>query len=442
MRLTSSEIGAACGGRVLGPEVVVDGASFDSRATLPGELFVPVVAERDGHGYVGAAIDAGAVAYLTSEGELDRRATAIVVTDTSAALMDLARSARQRLGDRVVGVTGSVGKTTVKDLTAAVLARIFRTAANPRSFNNELGLPATILGAPDGTEATVLEMGMRGFGEIARLCKVARPTVGVITLIGEAHTGRVGGIEGVARAKGELVEALPADGTAILNADQPICWTLGRRTAARVLGFGAEHGDVRATGIELDESACARFVLVSDWGRAAVHLGVAGRHNAVNAAAAAAVGLVFGVPLAEVVAGLEGARLSPWRMELRRTDSGALVLNDAYNANPTSMHAALDALAGLAGAGRRVAVLGPMAELDDDGPAAHGAVARRAAELGVQVVAVGTGDYGIDPTIELADLAAVIAAVGPLARGDAVLVKGSRIAELERVADALAPPPA
>lgn len=437
MQLRTSELATACGGRVVGPDVVVDGASFDSRSLVAGQLFVPVVAERDGHQFVRAAVDAGAVAYLTSAGVVDDRATAIEVADTAAALMALGPLARSRLGERVVGVTGSVGKTSVKDLTHAVLARHYRTTSNPRSFNNELGLPTTMLGAPDGTEAVVLEMGMRGFGEIARLCEVASPTIGVISIIGEAHIGRVGGtLEGVARAKGELVEALPASGVAVLNADQDVCLALRSRTSARVLTFGAVGGDVRADAIVLDAMARPRFTLATPWGSAVVQLAVTGVHMAVNAAAAAAVGLVLDVPLAEVVAGLEGATLSPWRMEVARMPQGALVVNDAYNANPTSMSAALHALAALPAAGRKVAVLGPMAELGDDAAERHVAMAELAVSLGLPVIAVGTGDYG--PTAPCYDtIDDALAALGPLGPDDAVLVKGSRVAGLERLAHRL-----
>jgi UDP-N-acetylmuramoyl-tripeptide--D-alanyl-D-alanine ligase len=432
MRLWTSELAAACGGRLLGLDVAVDGASFDSRALQPGQLFVPVVAERDGHAFVGAAIDAGAVAYLSSAGAVDARATAVEVADTAEAFLALGRLARERVGERVVGVTGSVGKTTVKDLTAAVLARTFRTTANARSFNNELGLPATLLGAPDGTEAVVVEMGMRGFGEIARLCEVARPTVGVVTIIGEAHIGRVGGtLDGVAQAKGELVEALPPSGTAVLNAEQPFVTSLAARTAARVLTFGCGVGEVRADGVVLDELARPRFTLRTPWGAAEVALGVSGAHNAANAAAAAAVGLTLGVPLAAVAAGLAAATVSSWRMEMRRAPSGALVVNDAYNANPTSVVAALDALAALAGTGRRVAVLGPMAELGDDAAERHRAVAAHARSLDLELITVGTADYGVAPC---RDHDAAIAALGDLGAGDAVLVKGSRVAGLEVLA--------
>ncbi len=442
MRLRLSELATACGGRVRGADVVVDGASFDSRSLQPGQLFVPVAADRDGHAFVGAAIDAGATAYLTSAGVVDDRVPAVDVADTAAALMALGPLARSRLGDRVVGVTGSVGKTSVKDLTHAVLARHYRTTSNPRSFNNELGLPTTMLGAPDGTEAVVLEMGMRGFGEITRLCRVASPTVGVISVIGEAHIGRVGGtIEGVARAKGELVAALPATGVAILNADQAVCLALADRTTARVLTFGATAGDVRADAIELDDMARPRFTLATPWGSAVVQLAVTGAHMAVNAAAAAAVGLVLDVPLAEVVAGLEGATLSPWRMEVARTPSGALVVNDAYNANPTSMAAALEALAALPATGRKVAVLGPMAELGDDAPERHVAMAALARSLELPVMAVGTPDYGDGPGVtRFDDIDGAVAALGELGADDAVLVKGSRVAGLERLAERLLRP--
>jgi UDP-N-acetylmuramoyl-tripeptide--D-alanyl-D-alanine ligase len=438
MQLRTSELAAACAGRLVGPDVVVDGASFDSRSVSSGQLFVPVVAERDGHAFVRAAVDAGAVAYLTSAGRVDERATAVEVVDTSDALLALGRLARSRLGDRVVGVTGSVGKTSVKDLTRAVLARTYSTTANQRSFNNELGVPVTLLGAPEGTEAVVLEMGMRGFGEITRLCQVGRPTVGVVTVVGEAHIGRVGGtLDGVARAKGELVEALPESGTAILNADQPVCLALAAWTNAQVLTFGAHGGDVRAVGVGLDHLARARFTLATPWGSVAVQLAVSGAHNAVNAAAAAAVGLTLGVPLAEVASGLEGATLSPWRMEMTRAASGTLVLNDAYNANPTSVRAALEALAALPVTGRKVAVLGPMAELGDDAPQRHAAMAAVVRELGLELVAVGTGDYGVSPCADIDDAVAALGALGALGPDDAVLVKGSRVAGLEVLAQRL-----
>ena len=424
VRFLSSDVAAATGGRLDGPDVALEGASFDSRAVTRGELFVPLVADRDGHDFVAAALAAGAGAYLSSRPPAG--GTAIVVDDTARALLDLARWGRSRLDAQVVGITGSVGKTSVKDLAASVLRTSRRTAANQRSFNNEQGLPVTILGAPDDVEVLVVEMGMRGEGEIARLCAVARPTIGVVTAIAEAHSERVGGIEGVARAKGELVEALPTSGTAILNADQPLVLALRERTAAAVLTFGSECGDVHATGVRLDERARASFTLSTPSGRIGVQLPVSGAHMVANACAAAAVGTVVGVPIEAIAAGLAGASLSPWRMEVRTSASGALVVNDAYNANPTSMRAALDALAALP-ADRRIAVLGVMAEISDPADE-HVAVAAYAVARGIEIVAVGTDLYGVVPVDSVDDVELSVAG------GDAVLVKGSRVAGLERLA--------
>lgn len=424
----ASDAAAATGGTLLGPDTPLDGVSFDSRGLRPGQLFVPIVADRDGHAFLRQAVGAGAGAYFTRGPQTTGGATAIATMDTAQAFLRLAAWGRDRLPDRVVGVTGSVGKTSVKDFTAVVLRRRWRTAANERSFNNEQGLPHTILNAPDETEALVVEMGMRGFGEIALLCGIARPTVGVVTAVASAHTERVGGIDGVVRAKRELVESLPESGTAVLNADQPEVAAMASATQARVLTFG-RTGEVRVESLELDDSARPRFVLATPWGSIDVQLRVSGAHMAVNAAAAAAVALVLEVPLADVAAGLAEATLSPWRMELRRTQGGGVVLNDAYNANPFSMRAALDTLAGLP-ARRRVAVLGVMAELAD--PARdHAEIAAHAAELGIELMAHGTEAYGVAPVAD------PVAALGVIGEGTAVLVKGSRVAGLERVAAAL-----
>ena len=220
VRIQASSAAAGISGRLLGPDVEFDGASFDTRSLVPGQLFVPLVAERNGHEFIGVAREAGAVAHLTSEADPWRKdGTSIEVADTADALMRLAGWARQQLDTTVVGVTGSVGKTSTKDLIAAACSAERKTTANERSFNNEQGLPITILNAPDNTEVLVLEMGMRGFGEITSLCEVARPDIGVVTAVGYSHTERVGGIDGVAKAKQELVAALPKSGTAILNAD-------------------------------------------------------------------------------------------------------------------------------------------------------------------------------------------------------------------------------
>ena len=425
MRIQASQAAAAVGGRLLGPDIEFEGVSWDSRTTRPGQLFVPIVADRDGHEFIGEARRAGAVAHLSSRPDPYRHdGTSIEVADTGVALMALAQWARQRLAATVVGITGSVGKTSTKDLVAATVGAARRVVANERSFNNEQGLPTTVLNAPDDVEVLVLEMGMRGFGEISRLCEVARPSIGVVTSVGYSHTARVGGIEGVARAKGELVAALPRDGTAVLNGDDPRVVAMAARTGASVLTYGS-RGDVAPERIELDELARPRLVVRTPWGSGETQLTVPGAHMASNALAAIAVAGLVGVPLADALDGLSRATVSDMRMEVLSLDSGARLINDAYNANPTSMEAALEALAAMR-ADRRIAVVGAMAELDDD-VGGHRLVADRAHRLGVELVAVGTDLYGIDPVDDPA------AAVGELGPGDVVLVKASRAAGLERV---------
>ena len=416
----------AVGGALVGPDVEIDGASFDSRTTSVGELFVPLVAERDGHQFITGALDRGAAAYFTS-GTLVG-GSAVVVRDTAAALMVLAAWARRRLDVPVIGVTGSVGKTTTKDLIAAALGATRTVTANIRSFNNEQGLPVTILGAPDGVEALVVEMGMRGFGEIARLCDVALPTVGVVTSVASSHTERVGGIDGVAIAKRELVEALGKSGTAILNADDARVASMAGHARAAVVTYGVA-GDVRISSIELDELARPAFRVDSPWGSGDVRLAISGRHMASNAAAAIAVAGVVEGGIEPAIEALATASVSGMRMEVDRAPGGAVIVNDAYNANPDSMRAALEALGDIRAA-RRFAVLGPMAELDD--PAAgHQRVMDDAVELGIEVIAVGTDLYGIRPVDD------PLAALGQVGEGDAVLVKASRVGGLERVAQAL-----
>lgn len=431
MRLRTSEVAAATGGELVGPDVEVDGATIDSRRVGAGELFVPIVAERDGHDFISDALAAGAAASLSSSGRpVD--GTTVVVDDTGAALVALGRVARARLADRVVAVTGSVGKTSVKDLLSAALAARWSTVASAGSFNNELGVPLTLLGATEGTEAVVVEMGSRGAGDLRFLCSIAAPTVGVVTGVGLVHTETFGTIEGVARAKAELVEALPADGTAVLNADDPRVAAMAVVTPASVLRYGSAGAgaDVSATDVDLDGELRPSFRLRSPWGDADVRLAVRGRHQVANALAAAAAALACGVVPDAVAAGLGQAALSPWRMALERSASGALILNDAYNANPLSVAGALRALAELA-ASRRIAVLGTMAELGEVSAAEHRAVAALAAELGVRVVAVGEPAYGC----ELVDgVDEALAALGPVGEGDVVLVKGSRVARLERLA--------
>jgi UDP-N-acetylmuramoyl-tripeptide--D-alanyl-D-alanine ligase len=321
----------------------------------------------------------------------------------------------------------------VKDLIAGALAPSLRTAASERSFNNELGVPLTLLNAPEGTEVVVLELGARGAGHIADLCEVAAPTVGVVTAVAAVHTETFGTLDDVARAKGELVSALPAEGTAVLNADDPLVAAMAGATSASVLLAGLAAGaEVTATGVELDDELRPSFRLWTPWGDAGVRLAVRGHHQVGNALLAAGAALVVGAPLEAVAAGLEAPPASPWRMALGRAPSGLVVVNDAYNANPTSMAAALRALAALP-ARRRFAYLGTMAELGPGAAAAHREVAGLAGELGIAVVAVDEPAYGTEHVRDVDEALAHAVAVGA-GDGDAVLVKASRVAGLERLA--------
>lgn len=428
MRFRANDVARATGGRLHGPDTDIDGVSFDSRSLQPGQLFVALVADRDGHEFVPAAAERGAAAHLTDR-PVDG-VTCIVVPDTLKALMALATDRRPSFEGPVVGITGSVGKTSTKDMARTATSASLDVWANERSFNNEQGLPTTLLNTPHDAQVLVLEMGMRGFGEIAALCDIAHPTIGVVTRVAEAHSDRVGGIEGVFRAKAELVQALPADGVAVLNADDHRVARMRDLTTARVITFGTEPGaDVHVTGISLDDHARASFTAHTPWGTHAVRLGVSGRHMALNAAAALACTGLVGGDVAAGAAALAEVGLSAMRMEVRRTPSGAIVLDDSYNANPTSMRAALDALADLPGH-RKVAILGVMAEIAD-AEEEHRAIVEHARGHGIEVIAFGTDLYGITPVAD------PVAAVGSLAGGHAVLVKGSRVAGLERVAQQL-----
>jgi len=434
MRLRTSDLAVAALGELVGPDVEVDGASIDSREIRPGQLFVPIVADRDGHDYVGAALARGAGAYLASDREIVdvHGGTAVLVADTLSGLQAAGRVARLHLSPPVVGITGSVGKTSVKDLLAGVLGRALRTTASEKSFNNEMGVPLTLLGAPDGTQAVVVEMGARDVGHIAELCAIAEPTVGIVTRVAAVHTEVFGTIDDVARAKSELVRDLPRDGTAVLNAADERVAAMAAATPASVVTFGA-GGDVRAEDVVLDAQLRARFQLCSPWGEVAVAMGSRGRHQVDNALASAAAALVCGVGLDDVAAGLAEALLSPWRMELATAPDGALVLNDAYNANPTSVAAALESLLALP-AERRIAVLGVMAELGPTSDDDHAAIGRLAEQHGIRLVAVDAPAYGGE---QVASVEEALGLLEPLGPGDAVLVKGSRVAGLERLAELL-----
>lgn len=461
--LTLREIAGIVDGQLNGadPETLVTGGlAFDSRAIQTDGLFLALVGERvDGHDFVQAAIADGAAAALVTR---PTQAPSILVADALAALAALASAVARRLPDAViVAITGSSGKTSTKDLLAHVLARLGPTVAPPGSFNNELGHPYTVLLADPDTRFLVLEVSARGIGHVAHLAAIAPPRIGVVLNVGSAHLGEFGSREAIASAKGELVEALPsaaAGGLAVLNADDPLVLAMAARTDARVVTVGLALGaDVRAEGISLDAVGRASFTIHAAGSTAPVRLRYVGGHHVGNALAAAAVAIACGMSPAGVAAALsEAVPASPWRMELSERADGVLVINDAYNANPESMRAALTSLAEIgmrrqARGGRSFAVLGAMAELGAQGTEEHEQTGRFAAGLGLsRVIAVGEqarpiqrgaalagswdGDASWVPDVE----AALVILRAELRPGDAVLVKASRSAALERIALAIA----
>jgi UDP-N-acetylmuramoyl-tripeptide--D-alanyl-D-alanine ligase len=434
MRLMAADVAKATNGTLVGQNAHLSGVSFDSRSVRPGQLFVPIVGERDGHDFVLDALAAGAGAYLTTGKTFGR--TSITVPDTLTALLQLGAWGRNKLdaqlANRVIGITGSVGKTSTKDFVAAAVGSALRVSANERSFNNDQGLPVTILNAPDDVQALVLEMGMRGFGEIARLCKVARPNIGVVTRVASAHTERVGDIDGVARAKSELVMALDASGFAILNADDDRVVAMQSLTSARVITFGvAPTADVRMTNCVLDERACASVTVESPWGNASWKMNVPGEHMAHNAVAAIAVAGVLGLDLRRAAEAIETSVLSEMRMQHRTARSGALVIDDSYNANPASMAAALHALRATK-ASKRIAVLGVMAELSEP-EHDHLQISRLAKQLGIDLIAVETDLYEVQSRTR-DEVVAMLSAVENTA---AILIKGSRVVQLEKLVSLL-----
>ena len=452
MRLTLGEVAAATGGRLVGgdPASEVTSVAVDTRTLVPGALFVALRAERDGHDFVPDAFARAAAAALVDHPVeiVDGAGALLVVPETAPALSALGRLARDRLAAvPVVGITGSTGKTSTKDLTAAALACRLSVCASPASWNNEIGVPLTLLSAGEATGAVVAEMGSRGAGHIAALAAVARPLIGVITNIGLAHAEFFGSRAEVARAKGELLDGLPAGGHAVLSADDDMTPVLAARSPAPVLRVGLDPAaDVTVSNLSLDAELRPSFRLDTPWGATDVGpLPVRGAHQAINAAFATAVAGLLGISPEEAAASLAGAVGSAWRMELHRTPGGLVVLNDAYNANPTSMAAALESLRSLGG--RRFAVLGPMAELGEGSEDEHRRIGRLAAGCGLAGLVVvgkeasaledGARDGGIDVSLVDGPDDAVAALAPRLRPGDSVLVKASRVAGLERVADAL-----
>jgi UDP-N-acetylmuramoyl-tripeptide--D-alanyl-D-alanine ligase len=446
-----ADVARAVAGTVRGDDVRVTEAVTDSRQAGPGALFFALRGERtDGHRYVREAFAAGAAAAVVRDPSA-LAGPGVCVDDTGAALLALAADERRGSHATVVGVTGANGKTSTKDMAAAVISSRLRTHASPNSFNNEVGLPMTLLGAPADVEVVVAEMGARHAGDVALLCEIARPRVVVVTNVGVAHMEVFGSWETIVEASAEPVDALPSDGVAILCADDPVVAGYAGRTDARVVTFGrAEHADVRAVDVELGRDGAAGFELTAGGERTSVRLGIPGEHMVPNALAAVAVGITLGVPLAEAAAAVSRAAVSHWRMEAFETAAGVRVLNDAYNANPESVAAALRTARWMAGDGHLIAVLGPMAELGPIAAEEHERVGELAARIRVdRLITVGDGAAaiavagvreGVEPehVASYADADGALADVRAHARpGDLVLVKASRVVGLERLAEAL-----
>ena len=461
--LTLAEIAAAVNGRLVpgedgsAPDTVVSGESqTDSREVGPGHIFFARRGEEtDGHRFAARAVDAGA-ALLVVEREVDERVAQIVVADSTDALGALATEVVRRVRDAgdltIVGITGSNGKTTTKNLVAAMAERKGPTVASAKSFNNEVGGPVTMLRVAPDTQTLVAEMGASGEGEIARLTAMAPPHIGVVLTVGLAHAGEFGGIETTFRTKSEMVRDLPEDAIAVLNRDDPRVAQMADLTQARVLWFGLGDGaDVRATDVDAS-AAGTRFTIHSEGESLPVHFRVLGEHHVMNALAAAAVGRALGIPLAEIVATLESATLAaPGRMEVLGGRDGVTVINDAYNASPDSMSAALRTLAQIRKPGARsVAVLGAMSELGEYSIEEHRRVGLQAVRLGISelvvvgpearqlhISAINEGSWDGESTFFATQDEAFAYLTETLRADDTVLVKSSNAAGLQRLGDRL-----
>jgi len=434
------------------PAAVVTGkVTHDSRDVDQGDLFVAIVGERfDGHEFVDHALASGAVAALVTTPGPE---PAVVVADTTVALGLLAREVLRRQPDvTTIAVTGSSGKTSTKDMLSAVFSAAGPTIAPPGSFNNDLGLPMTVLEVNEQSRWMVLEMGARGRGHIARLCGYAQPDISIALNVGSAHLGEFGSVEGIFVAKREIIEVLKPTGVAVLNADDPFVTRMAEAAPGRIVWFGTgEHADVQLTNVVLDDLARPLVTLrIGDQGSYDVQLATHGEHQASNAAAAAAAGLAAGLPAALIIEALAGARAaSRWRMELSQTQGGFTVINDSYNANPESMAAGLRALGSFGSRdGKRWAVLGEMKELGPDFAVAHREVGQVVLALGIdRLVGIGEGgalivagaiEAGMSPNhahAVTASDAALSVLTDEASDNDIALFKASRSVGLEVLVD-------
>jgi UDP-N-acetylmuramoyl-tripeptide--D-alanyl-D-alanine ligase len=455
--LTLAEIAAATGGTIHdAPDAampVTGRSASDSRNVSPGGMFVAVSGARvDGHDFVDQATAAGAGCVLATR---PVGVPAVVVADVTVALGQIAQHVLTRTGAQIIALTGSAGKTTTKDLLAQVLARHGETVATPGSFNTEIGLPLTVMGASESTRYLVLEMGARHQGDIAYLASLTPPSIGIVLNIGSAHVGEFGSREAIATAKSELVQALPAaadGGVAILNADDDLVAGMAQRTTAAVVSYGTgDTADVRATDIRLTAGRAA-FDLHTPQGSAPVSLRLLGAHQVHNAIAVAAAAYVLGMDTAQIADALSVAEpVSAARLQVLERTDGVTIVNDAFNANSESMRAGLETLASLAQGRRMVAVLGTMRELGDTATTAHQAIGQLVGDLGIKVlVTVGDTDeitaltdaasaHSKAPRIEAAaDPDALLPLLNDLLNpGDVVLIKASRSVGLEKFADIL-----
>ena len=453
IKLRLADVSEAVGGVLsvdADPDVVVTGKCvLDSRAVDPGDLFIAVKGENhDGHDHVEAALAAGAVAAIVStQGPGER----IVVPDTVTALAALAHDVRGRCPHlTVVALTGSSGKTSTKDILGQVLNTVGVTVWPEGSFNNELGLPMTVLRIDEHTRYLVLEMGSRGIGHVRQLCEIVRPDVALVLNVGSAHVGEFGSKDSTAQAKGEIVEALASEGVAVLNGDDPYVSAMAQRTHAPIRWFGSgASADVQVVDIELDELARPTTTLRIDSNTHRVELSLHGEHQALNVAAAAAAATAAGLTAEQVFAALpQVVPQSRWRMEVAEAADSTIVVNDAYNANPESMTAALRALVAMGRGKQTWAVLGEMRELGDASILAHDEVGRLAVRLGVdRLIGVGEacrpmvlgaaseGYYGGEAHFSPDAHDARVYLKEHSTPGDVILLKASRAAGLEELAD-------
>jgi len=452
--LTLAQVAQIIDGTLIGkPNIRITGISTDSRTTKPGDLFCAILGERtDGHDHLIQAKENGAVAFLTSRevngDQVIAPASSNNLDCVIVALGKLAAHIRNQMRNvEVIGVTGSSGKTSTKDMIGQVLSHAGPTHSPIGSPNNELGLPLTILDAPLGIRYLVAEMGMRGLHHISLLCNIARPTIGVVTNVGQAHIGEVGSIEGIAIAKSELVQSLTDSDVAILNADDSRVLAMRNLTKATVFTYGlSDQADIQAQNLELTSNGTYKFDLVYRGYRTSVSIPILGEHNVMNALAAAAVGIAVGMELSQIVEALASlTQVSKWRMEVHNLPGDITIINDAYNANPESMAAALDTLRKIPGRARTWAVLGMMHELGSQSADLHHDVIAYGARIGIShLVVVGANGqiYGVpklaDPAQKAVWLPDFQAATDYICNevnsGDVVLFKASRSEQFEVLA--------